>query len=82
MNEHLCYPEDVEEQVEQAERFQIDPEWSIGRCFRELDNWKAGQLFPSMSDEERAKISPMAMQKPVQSGSMFCPVPGAGMLAS
>jgi len=71
MNEHICYPDEIEEQAEWAERFKIDPDWGIGWAFAELDKWRLGRAYPGMSDTERAKINPLEFHPPAPGASMF-----------
>lgn len=79
MLDGLCYPEDVEAEMAQEEHFVIDPAWSIGRCFLELDKFRARQMCPDMTDAEREKIAPIiALMRPSAGASAFSPADGNG----
>ena len=79
-NEHICYPEEIEELMERGEHFKVDPEWSFGRAFAELDKWRVKQAYPNLSDAERAKINPMELRAPAPGASMLGAVEGLGAL--
>lgn len=61
-SEHVCYPEEVEEQMAKAEYFRPEPGMSLGQAFAALDRWRVKQAYPNLSDAERARINPLELR--------------------